>query len=310
MPSDGEEMTLLQANSVKPSPPKKCYFSLIQFSPQRHRKEAVNIAVIVEAPEFGYRGAKYLRHMDSLLRCIDSLADVEMVRTYVKNIETNFRRSELKYSPETFSEPLFDQIKKPVGLDEIIDQIRSSPRLPIIITDRKPVSIPSEYTMDWKLDSLYNNLIFRPRETTRENLDKEFVRRTSISILENFIDIALDVEPISGFSYQDNEFDAAQKDENGNMVSFFEFISFDVKSPDTSQMKFFLETVEDVRKSGVNEQAGYQFHAIVQPPKHNKERENEKAYEIAVNYALKRGVPITLLEANAVAGLGQRLKRR
>lgn len=303
-------MTLPRSIGSKPSTPKKCYFSLVQFSPQKHRREAVNIAVVVEAPELGYRGAKYLRHMDSLLRCIDPLADIEMVRTYVKGIESNFRRNEIKQSSELQSEPLFDQIKKPIGIDELIDQIRNSPRLPISITDRKAVFIPPEYSIIWKLDSLYNNLVYRPKESTRENLDKEFVRRTSVSILEHFIDVALDIEPIKGLSYQDNEFDAAQKDRNGKMITFFEFISFDVKSPDTSQMKYFLETVEDVRRYGIKEEEGYQFHAIVQPPKHNRERDNERAYNMALEYASKREVPVTLLEANAVANLGQRLKVR
>ena len=301
-------MTQFTQNSTRPSFPKQCYFSIVQFTPNKHRREAVNIAVLIEAPEFGFRGAKYLRRMDSVLRCIDPLADIEMIRSYVKGLEQTFKRSEIERNPDMLSEPLFEQIKFPHGLDEVIDQIKMFPRMPITITERKPIFIPKERPISWKLESLYNSLVFRPRETAKENLDKEFVRRESVGILENFINISLDVEPIHGLSYQDNEFDAAQKDDFGKAVSFLEFISFDVKSPDTSQMKYFLETVEDVRRAGIDEQLGYRFNAIVQAPKYNKSRENENAYSKALLYAEKRRVPVTLLEANAVAGLGQSLK--
>lgn len=292
----------------KPLPPKQCFYSIIQFCPNKHRQEAVNIAVVVEAPEYGFRGAKYLRHMDSLLKSLDPFADIDLIRGYVKGLETNFRRSEVQINPELYTGALLEEINKPVGLDELIDTLRYSGRLPLTITDRRPTFFPIENPTSWKLDSLYNSLIYRPREQSRENFDKDYVRRTSVNILERYINIDLDIEPITGARYRDNEFDAGQKNINGEVFNFLEFLTYDVKSPDTSQMRFFLDTVEDVRKSGKEEKNGYYFHAIVQPPKNNKEKENNRAFDLALEYADKRQVPVTLLETNEIMRLGKELQ--
>lgn len=299
---------ILTGKNQKPAPPKHCYYSILQFCPNKHRGEAVNIAVLVEAPEFGFRGAKYLRHMDSLLRTLDPLADVDLIRTYVKGLEANFKRSEIQKSPNLYTDVLFEELSVPVGLDELIDKIRSSSRLPLSITDRRPTFFPIENPVSWKLDNLYNSLIYRPKEQTRENLDKDYVRRTSVGILERYINIELDIDYVVGAEYSDNEFDAGQKNASGSLFSFFEFLTYDVKSPDTSQMKFFLETVEDVRKSGKKEESGYYFHAIVQPPKNNRDKENVRAFDLALEYADKRAVPITLLETNDIVRLGRELQ--
>lgn len=291
----------------RPNRPKKCFYSILQYTPNSYRQEAVNLAVIAEAPEIGFRGAKYLRYMDSTLKALDPLADVEMIRSYVRGIEEKFKRSEIQMNAELRSSVLFEEIRNPSGLDEIIHNIRSSGRLPFKITDRKPVFFPSEQAAIWKLESLYNSLVYRPREKTIENFDKDYVRQTSLTILERFIGVELGTEPIIGLSYKDNEFDAAQKNASGDPVSYIEFMSFDVKSPDTSQMKYFLDAVEDVR-AGSQTNKNWIFNTIVQPPKNNKSKENDRAFNLALEYAGNKGVPVTLLETQEVVQLARNLQ--
>jgi hypothetical protein len=266
---------------------RRAYYSLLQFCPDSARDERVNIAVVLEAPQHAYQSAKYLRHMDKIIRCLDPSIDAKLVRIVAQELEYELKSKDPGRVLDTHA--LFEEAEQPSRLHLLREIFNSPTRSMWRLTEPKPLFVPDWQRFEDRLNLLYNRLVERPGEVTKEVWDKGYVRsRTVIALEKRKIILDLGPDPLQGSFYQENEFDAAYKKEKN---TFFQFFSYDIENPDMGQLKVFLTSVEDLlRGQHYTPENGYYYTAIVQPPKHHIDRESRRTFESAVEYLRKKDI--------------------
>lgn len=297
----------VKENILLPSAPrvKKGYFSLLQFEPSKARQERVNIAVIVEAPEYGYKGAKRLRRMEGLLQAVDPNADIRLIRDYADEIEKNFKSKEFPGGVE----PLFDLESRPMALRNLRERLLEYSRTSFYLTEPKALIISSDMSFEKRMQRLYDSLVLRPK--LAEDMDatkkKEYVRHEAVQKLDRYITIESDPKHIQGRLFEENSFDAAQKYEE-HIIKLFDFVSFDTLRPDISQIHHFLYAIQDVVSAPESQYSYGDFYMIYEQPSNSRGDENFKVMQKAREYVRKLNVGFVSL--SEVDRLGRRLEMR
>lgn len=298
-------MDAKKENKVKIDLPKskKGYFSLLQFEPSKIRQERINIAVLVEAPDYDYKGAKRLRRMESLLQAVDPNADIRLIREYASEIERVFNRREMQEP----AHPLFLNQSKPISLHRLKDKLDGYSRTTFRLTEPRALVIDEATSFEKRLQRLYDSLVMRPKliEDADSTKKKEYVRQEAVQRLDKYITIESDPKHIQGRLFDENVFDAAQKHED-HIIKLFDFISFDTLRPDISQVHHFLYAIQDVVSASNSPFSYGDFYMIYEAPSNLREEENFKVMQKAREYVRKLNVGFVSL--GEVDRLGQRLE--
>ena len=266
---------------------RQAYYSLLQFCPDVVRDERVNIGVILEAPQHNYRAAKYLRYMDRTVKCLDPNADVNLIRFVARELESELNSKDPGKAYD--SQPLFLEAAEPTRIRILQETFNLATRSLWRLTEPKPLFIPLQQRFDDRLNLLYNRLVDRASERKTDSWDKSYVRDKAVLDLEKRrVALTLNPEPLPGSFFKENEFDAAYLNDAKTFIQFF---SYDIATPDINQLKVFLSSVEDLRKgNSYTSNKGYYYAAVVQPPVHIRNEENESKFQRAVEYLHKREI--------------------
>jgi hypothetical protein len=266
---------------------KRAYFSILQFIPDPIRNERVNIAVLLESPEYAYRGAKYLRYMHSKLRTLDPNVDDPLVYAVARNIEQEFQNREKDFAEQPIP---FQNQPHPEHLERLKVIFETSDRTLWQLSEPQLVLLPADQRFVDRLNALYRRFIERPEAPKAENYDKDYVRQTVVKGLEKR-QVILDTapKPLAGGMFEENAFDAAYI---RNVSTYMQFLSYDLQDPDLDQLRLFLSSVEDIRRGGkFVEDHGFYYMTIVQPPTHFKNETNKTVFRKALAYLKRNGIP-------------------
>lgn len=266
---------------------KRAFFSTLQFVPDPIRNERINIAVLLESPEYGFRGAKYLRHMHTKLRAIDPNVDEQLIYALAHKIEREFKsggrgleEQPINFGPNIKAEYL-QKLKVALDAGDRSLWFMSPPQL---------LLLPQGQRFEDRLNALYRRFVDRADAPKQKTFDKDYTRNTAIRNLGQR-DVVLDTapNPLAGSVFEENFFDAAYIKESS---TYLQFLSYDLHSPDLDQLRLFLATVEDVRRGGrFTSKNRYYYITILQPPTHYKNDSNWLVYKKALSHLERFQIP-------------------
>lgn len=271
-------------NSVEIAETKLAYYSLLQYEPDRARQERLNVAVLLEAPGYEFRAAKFLRYMKPRMRELDPTLSEELVYAYAKSLEDSFNSM-----PEDLGRrPLeFNYTPKPVRLLDLCSASATSAYTLWRFTEPKALVIDAYTTFDQALEKLYRRLVQAKGAPQDEPAkDKEYVRKTAVSAMQQRrVALVENPPPLEGREFLENSFDA------GHLTSFaayLQFLSFDTTKPALDQTKAFITARRDV--GDVVDNRAVEYVAIVQPPEGLRTTENRQAHGRAQMYLQAAGI--------------------
>lgn len=282
---------------------KRAFFSILQFVPDPIRNERVNIAVLLESPEYGFRGAKYLRYMHTRLRAIDPNVDDNLIYVLAQSIEREFKSSgkDLNEQPIDFGPSV-----KAEHLLKLKFSLDAGNRNLWFLCQPQQLLLPQEQRFEDRLNALYRRFVERPDAPRQKTFDKDYTRQTAIKNLERR-DVVLDTapNPLAGEMYDENFFDAAYIRKSS---TYLQFLSYDLQNPDLDQLRLFLATVGDARGGGkyINENQFY-YMAILQPPTHFKIDANWLMYKKALSYLDRNHIPAFKPDGNHIEAVADAL---
>lgn len=263
---------------------KLAYFSILQYEPDHLRQERLNVAVLLEAPSYGYRGARFLRHMQSRVRDFDPTLSDKVIYEFAKNLERAFASepTDSTYRPIGFS-----TAPRPEHLERLIGNWSNTAYTFWRFTDPKAVVIDAATQFTHELLALYRRLV-QAKNAPNEELtkDKEYVRKAAIAAMQSRnLELTLNPPPVKGTFFLENEFDAAYQ---SGFASYLQFLSFDTATPSLDQAKAFITAKKDVGNR-LGDKA-VEYLAIVQPPESLRSVANREAYGRAIGYFNQAGI--------------------
>lgn len=266
---------------------KRAFHSILQFVPDPVRNERVNIAVLLESPEYGFRGAKYLRYMHTRLKAIDPNVDDQLIYALAQRIEQDFKSGGKGFEEQPID---FGPSIKAEHLQKLKFSLDAGDRNLWFLSSPQPLLLPQSQRFEDRLNALYRRFVERPDAPKQKTFDKEYTRQTAIKNLERH-DVILDTSPnpLGGEVFEENFFDAAYVKKSS---TYLQFLSYDLQNPDLDQLRLFLATVEDVRKGGkfISENR-YYYMTILQPPSHHKSESNWLVYKKALSHLDRYHIP-------------------
>lgn len=257
---------------------KLAFYSLLQYEPDPMRLERLNIAVLLEAPEYQYRGARVLRYMRKRLHCFDPKADAQVITRFARSIEDYFQSEpeDRQTVPIRYSE-----VPSADGLTRLAARLGRSRQAFCRLTGPKPILVSAGTTFEHELLRLFARLVAVDQpERDEAPKDKDFVRKFSLREFEaRRVNVDTNPLPVRGEFFEENTFDALHR---RDFSLYFQFLSFDTATSSLDQAKAFISARRDV--GNIIEGAPAAFLAIVQPPDRLRTAVNNEAYERSRHY--------------------------
>lgn len=274
---------------------KRGFYSLLQYAPDTDRDERINIAVMLESPQCDYMGVRYLRYMESKLRCFDPSVDASLVRLIAKQLEDELHVVEKEANYFESSTPLFEDVTKPWRILDLKKFFDTATRTLWRVTEPKPVLLPQEQQFRQRLLYLYAKLVERDNPSKPQTYDKQYVRISATKAMADRHVLLEDGYPIKGSRYRDNLFDATKQSVKEMLVeTIIQYMSFDVGSyrESSDQLKLFLTMVQDIRSARQQLEPIMKRHyvTVLQPPKVHRDIQHVSIFEDALRNLSSLGI--------------------
>lgn len=254
----------------------KAYYTLIQFIADPDRDERVNLAVILQCPEYNYAGMEIRRGVEQKIHCLFPQIDSQLIRYILEGFKDDFD----EYSDEPASKPIFNREQltemKPTW-PEFLEKYHI-PLGQIVFRETSPIFLTESQGFNFKLKQLAEKVLDSTvrKGDTRYVTKNELKRVVEYELTRRHIHIIKNPPKYPGKRWP-NSFDALK--ERGNR-RWLQFISYRQSELPVEQTKAFIASVVDMRAS--ERYPDDEWACILKEPLDNASRLDKETFESAI----------------------------